>query len=69
MKIPKKTTADVPPFVAKEYAKAPRPQAIAEATGDGYTMTEKMHKAARKKGQFGLPVSDKSPGMRMGRKG
>ena len=46
MKLPmkKKTTADVPPSVAAEYKKAPRGQAVAEATGDGYTDTRKMKK-------------------------
>lgn len=64
----KKTTADVPPQVAKEYAKAPRGQAIAEATGDGYTKTKKMQKGQQpgKHGgggqQFGLP---KSPGIHL----
>jgi len=65
----KKTTADVPPFVASEYAKAPRPQAVAEATGDGYTTTQKLRKAARSKGQFGLPVSDKMTGRKPSFKG
>ena len=57
-----KTTADVPPQVAKEYAKATRGQAVSEATGDGYTTTKPMKKAQQgpKSGkQFGLP---KSPG-------
>lgn len=60
----KKTTADVPPSVAAEYKKAPRAQAAAEATGDGYTDTKKMKKAKMSKstGQFGLP---KSPGVRL----
>jgi len=63
MKIPtKKTTADVPPQVAKEYAKAPRPQAISEATGDGYTKTKAMQKGMKQKSQFGLP---KSPGIHL----
>jgi len=57
-----KTTADVPPQVAKEYAKAPRPQAVAEATGDGYTKTKKMQKGQQQKSQFGLP---KSPGVHL----
>ena len=43
----KKTTADVPPSVASEYKKAPRAQAVAEATGDGYTDTKNMKKAKR----------------------
>ena len=64
MKLPtkKKTTADVPPQVAKEYAKAPRPHAVAEATGDGYTKTKAMQKGMQQKSQFGLP---KSPGVRL----
>ena len=63
MKFPKKTTADVPPSVAAEYRKAPRGQAVSEATGDGYTDTAKMKKGKMApKGQFGLP---KSPGVRL----
>ena len=63
MKFPKKTTADVPRSVASEYKKAPRNQAAAEATGDGYTDTKKMKKAKMApKGQFGLP---QSPGVRL----
>jgi len=56
-----KTTADVPPKVAAEYAKAPRAHAVAEAIGDGYTKTGAMQKAraSRSKGQFGLPKSGK----------
>ena len=60
----KKTTADVPPKVAGEYAKARRPEAVAEATGDGYAKTGKMQKGAvpKSKSQFGLP---KSPGLHL----
>ena len=60
----KKTTADVPPMVSNEYKKAPRSQAVAEATGDGYTDTKKMKKGKMApKGQFGLPQSPgKLPG-------
>lgn len=63
-----KTTADVPPQVAKEYAKAPRAQAVSEATGDGYTKTKKMQKGAQVKApsQFGLPKSpSKGPGLHL----
>ena len=64
-----KTTADVPPSVASEYAKAPRPQAVAEATGDGYTKTKLMQKAGTTtgaaKGQYGLPKSGKRSVVRM----
>jgi hypothetical protein len=62
-----KTTADVPPQVAKEYSKAPRGQAISEATGDGYTKTKKMQKGAQNPGsQFGLPKSpSKGPGLHL----
>ena len=56
-----KTTADVPPSVASEYAKASRPHAVAEADGDGYTKTAKMAKAQKpkfvKSNQYGLPKS------------
>ena len=60
----KKTTADVPPAVASEYAKAPRPHATSEAIGDGYTKTKAMQKARASlgKGQFGLPRSKKKKG-------
>lgn len=57
-----KTTADVPPSVASEYSRAPRPQAVSEAIGDGYTKTKPMQKARAapaRKGQFGLPKSGK----------
>ena len=56
-----KTTADVPPQIANEYAKAPRAHATSEAIGDGYTKTKIMQKAraSRKSGQFGLPKSGK----------
>ena len=54
-----KTTADVPPRVASEYAKAPRAHAASEAVGDGYTKTKAMReaRASPSKGQFGLPKS------------
>jgi hypothetical protein len=55
-----KTTADVPASAASEFAKAPRPSAVADATGTGYTETKKMQKAKTAKGgkgQFGLPPS------------
>lgn len=53
------TTADVPPDIAAEYKGARRPQAIAEATGDGYTKTKKMQEPKPKSSQFGLPKSGK----------
>jgi hypothetical protein len=56
-----KTTADVPPNAASEFAKARRPSAIADATGSpGYTTTKAMQKGMQPgKGskQFGLPKS------------
>ena len=54
-----KTTADVPPQIAAEYAKAPRGRAPADAMADGYTKTKAMQRAQQKpsKGQFGLPKS------------
>jgi hypothetical protein len=66
-----KTTADVPPSVAPEFAKAQRPSAIADATGSpGYTTTKKMQKGMQSKGQFGLPKSPgKGPPMQMGGNG
>jgi hypothetical protein len=69
MKLPtKKTTADVPPQAAGEFAKAPRPEAVAEADGAGYAKTKKMQKGAqsKSKGQFGLPPSPgKGPGIHL----
>lgn len=56
----KKSIADVPPVAADEFAKAPRPEAIAEADGAGYAKTKPMFKAQQKsKSQFGLPKSGK----------
>jgi len=52
-----KTTASIPPQIAAEYKRAPRAHAVAEATGDGYTTTKPMKKAATSKSQFGLPKS------------
>jgi hypothetical protein len=57
-----KTTADVPPQIANEYSKARRPQAVSEATGDGYTTTKKMQPGKQRPSQFGLP---KSPGVHL----
>ena len=58
----KKTTAHIPPSVAVQYKKTRRPQAIAEVTGDGYTVTKEMQKAQQRPGkdQFGLPPSVQS---------
>jgi hypothetical protein len=66
-----RTTADVPPNAASEFSKAPRPSAVADATGSpGYTETKAMQKgktAGKSKGQFGLPKSPgKGPPMQMG---
>ena len=57
-----KTTADVPPQAAAEFAKARRPEAVAEADAGGYAKTKKMQKGAKSPSQFGLP---KSPGKGM----
>ena len=66
MKKTAKTTADVPPDVASEFAKAPRSSAIADATSTGYTTTKKMQKGQQSKGQFGLPPSPgKGPGVHL----
>ena len=55
-----KTTADIPTKVASEFIKAPRPSAIAEAEGAGYTKTLPMQKAQQKSSkQYGLPRSGK----------
>ena len=61
-----RTTADVPPFAAKEFAKAPRPSAVADATATGYAKTKPMQKAQQKSsGQFGLPKSGGMKAMKM----
>ncbi len=52
-----KTTADVPPDAASEFAKARRPSAIADATATGYTTTKAMQKGMQRPSQFGLPPS------------
>jgi len=66
-----KTTADIPPSVAAEYAKQPRPSAVASAESDGYTKTKPLQKAQQGNGaksQFGLPKSPgKKPPMKMGK--
>jgi hypothetical protein len=62
----KNTTADVPPQAAAEFAKARRPEAVAEADGAGYTKTKKMQKGAQQPSQFGLPKSPgKGPGLHL----
>ncbi len=56
----KKTTADVPPVAAMEFAKAQRPSAIADATATGYATTKPLQKAmqpGQRSRQFGLPKS------------
>ena len=58
MKMPK-TTADVPPVIAGDYAKMRQPSAVAQATGDGYTTTKTMNPAKARPSQFGLPKSGK----------
>ena len=62
-----KTTADVPPNAASEFAKARRPSAIADATAIGYTTTKPMQKGMQSNSQFGLPKSGKKPPMKMGK--
>jgi hypothetical protein len=55
-----RTTADVPPVIAADYARARRPEAIAEADGDGYVKTRPMKKAqqpGKSSKQYGLPKS------------
>jgi hypothetical protein len=58
----------VPSFAAAEFARAPRPEAIAEADGQGYVKTRPMQKAQqppRRPGQYGLPKSGGSKVMKM----
>ena len=63
-----RTTADIPPTVATEFANSPRPSAIADATGSpGYTTTKAMQQGMQSKSQFGLPkspVKKKTGGMK-----
>jgi len=55
-----KTTADVPPKIASEYAGARKPSAVSQAIGDGYTKTKALQKArAVPSSQYGLPKSGK----------
>jgi hypothetical protein len=63
-----KTTADIPPIVKADYAKIPRPNAVAMAEGDGYAKTPPMRKAqvpGKSKSQFGLPKSGAMKVMKM----
>ena len=60
-----RTTADIPPVMKADYARIPRPNAVAAAEGDGYVKTPPMQKAqapGKSKSQFGLP---KSGGMKV----
>jgi hypothetical protein len=55
-----KTAAEIPPSVQADYARIPRPNAVAAAEGDGYVKTAPMRKAqapSKSKSQFGLPKS------------
>jgi hypothetical protein len=64
----KKTTADVPPVAALEFAKAPRPEAVAEADGAGYAKTKPLQKAqqsGQRSRQFGLPKSSGMKAMKL----
>lgn len=61
----KKTTADVPPGAAAEFAKVPRPTAVADATATGYATTKPMQKGLKSKSQFGLPKSGGMKAMKM----
>jgi hypothetical protein len=63
-----KTTANIPPDIAGEYAKAPRASAVAQATGDGYTAPKTpLNSGKGGGGQFGLPKSPgKKPPIKMG---
>lgn len=65
MAFPKKTTADVPPSVAPEFAKASRPTAVSDATATGYATTKPMQKGLKSKSQFGLPKSGSMKAMKM----
>jgi hypothetical protein len=62
----KKTTASMPMNEASEFKKASRPEAIAEAEGDGYAKTKPMQKTQVKGSkQFGLPKSGSMKAMKM----
>ena len=63
-----KTTADIPPVVKADYARIPKPNAVAVAEGDGYVKTAPMKKAqqpGKGKSQFGLPKSGAMKVMKM----
>lgn len=61
-----KDISSIPPRVASEFAKAPRPTAVADATATGYTKTKPMAKAQQKSSsQFGLPKSGGMKAMKM----
>lgn len=64
----KKTTADIPPVIANDFAKASRPSAIAEAESTGYVKNMPMKKAQHQQKsskQFGLPKSGGMKAMKM----
>jgi hypothetical protein len=63
-----KTTADIPPSIKADYAKIPKPNAVAVAEGDGYVKTGPMKQAqqpGKSKSQFGLPKSGGMKAMKM----
>ena len=61
-----KDISSIPPKAASEFARAPRPEAVAEATATGYTKTKPMAKAQQKNSrQFGLPKSGGMKAMKM----
>ena len=63
-----KTTADIPSVVKADYARIPKPNAVAMAEGDGYTKTAPMKKAqqpGKSKSQFGLPKSGGMKAMKL----
>lgn len=65
-----KTTAELPPSIKADYARIPRPNAVAAAEGDGYVKTPPMQRAqapgkSKSKSQFGLPKSGAMKAMKM----
>jgi hypothetical protein len=55
----KKTTAEIPPSIAAEYAKTPDAAAAAEADGYVKPPTRKIPLPGKRKTQYGLPKSVK----------
>lgn len=63
-----KMPAEIPPSIKADYAKIPRPDAVASADADGYAKTPPMRRAqqpGKSKSQFGLPKSGGMKAMKL----